>query len=134
MKKTHSGSCHCGAVRYEADVDLEAGTSRCNCTFCAKNRAWGAGMKPEDFRLIEGEESLGDYQFGTFALHHHFCRQCGTDLFARGNVEAIGGEFVAIQVATLDDVDQAAFAALTIVYQDGRHDNWGNPPQHRAHL
>lgn len=134
MKRTYHGSCHCGAVRFACDVDLDAGTSRCNCSVCAKGRFWKAIVRAGAFRLLQGGDALSGYQFGGRAIHHLFCRICGIKPFGRGDMEELGGTFYAINVACLDDIAPAELAALPVTYEDGRHDNWQAPPADTRHL
>jgi hypothetical protein len=130
--KTHSGSCHCGAVRYEADIDLAAGSMRCNCSLCTKARAWFAFVNAPHLRMISGADALADYQWTPPgrqpALHYHFCKTCGVRVFARGDHESMGGEFYAIAVASLDDADADELAG-SIKYVDGRHDRYDRTPE-----
>jgi hypothetical protein len=132
--KTHHGSCHCGAVKYEADLDLTQGGGRCNCRICVKTRQWGAMTKPEAVRLTAGDEVLADYEVGGGMGHHRFCRTCGVRVFATGHLEQIGGDFAVVYLNTLDDLTPEQFGEIPIKYADGRNDNWWNAPTVTSYL
>ena len=53
---TYTGGCHCGAVRFEADVDLGQ-LMTCNCSYCAK-KGFILGFVPAaSFTLRKGEDA-----------------------------------------------------------------------------
>ena len=125
--KTFHGSCKCGAVTFEADVDLAQGTTKCNCTSCWKRRWWSVKVKPEGFRSLSGEDQL--------SKQANFCRGCGVVPYA--HVEAAewnDGAYVSINVAVLDDLDPRALMQAPIQICDGRNDDWFRAPEFAAHL
>ena len=134
MKKTYHGSCHCGAVRFESELDLTEGTSKCNCSICTKTRFWNAIVKADAFRLLQGEDALADYQFGHNAIHHFFCSYCGVKPFGSGEMEALGGKFYAVNVACLDDATDEELAKAPIAYENGRDDRWDQAPPETRYL
>ncbi len=118
--RKHAGSCHCGAVHFEAMVDASSG-GRCNCSVCSKIGQLGAIVKPEAFKLLAGEEALSTYEWGMKVSKRFFCRHCGVHCFGKGHLPQLGGDYVSINFLALDDVDPAD---VKVGHWDGRHDNW----------
>ena len=116
----HHGSCHCGAVRFEAQVDATSG-SRCNCTVCTKIGSLATIIPPAAFRLLSGERDLSAYEWGGRTAKRYFCKTCGITCFSRGYLEQLGGEYISISLSALDDIDTAD---VKVGYWDGRHNNW----------
>lgn len=121
--RLHGGSCHCGAVRFEADVDLSAGTIKCNCTLCTKQRSWVAIVARESFRLLDGEAALTEYRCNTRTEQHFFCGRCGVRTFGFGTSPRWGA-YAAVSVACLDEVTAGELAALPVRWLDGKNDTW----------
>lgn len=116
----HTGSCHCGHVRFEAQVDL-AKASKCNCTICQKLGAVGTLIKPAAFRLLTDKSQLFGYTGKNGVGERFFCKTCGIYCFGTGHLEMLGGDFVSININALDDVEHSA---IQPGHHDGRHDNW----------
>lgn len=79
--KTYKGGCHCGAVSYEVDTDLEE-TMVCNCSHCHKKGFILHFVPKENFRLLSGEGKLTSYKFNKKTVDHVFCSVCGVQSFS----------------------------------------------------
>lgn len=134
MRKTYHGSCHCGAVKFEADLDLAEGSGKCNCTICTKTRNWSVSIKPDAFRLLSGVNELTDYQFASNSVHHPFCKICGVRAFGHGDIPQLGGRFFSVKLACLDDAKPKELAEVPVRYSDGLHNNWYQTPEETRHL
>ena len=133
MLTTYRGSCHCGAVRFEADLDLAQPTFRCNCSICRRTRFWAAVAREDGFRLLAGKESLLEYRFNTRRNEHWFCRTCGVRAFGIGNDTPIG-RMVGVNVGCLEGITDEELARVPITYIDGRDDRWAQAPAVVVHL
>ena len=126
MLKTYQASCHCGGVRFEAEIDLTAPTYRCNCSICSRTRFWPAIATPDRVRLIAGEDLLTKYLFHSMKNEHFFCSRCGVRPFGIGTTPD-GQRIYGINIGCLEDVTPEDLAAAPIVYIDGLHDHHAAP-------
>jgi hypothetical protein len=111
----HSGGCHCGRVRYQAELDLGDPVIACNCSMCGRTGTLLQFIPPAQFTLLSGEDALQDYQFKAHNIHHLFCKSCGIKSFARGT--GPHGPMVAVNARCLDDVD---LTKLNVKQFDGK--------------
>ena len=133
MRQTYRGSCHCGAVRFEADLDLDEPSFRCNCSICRRNRFWVAVARTHQFRLLSGGDMLTEYLFNTRKNQHFFCRVCGVRAFGVGNETPIG-QMYGVNIGCLEGVSEEALSRIPVTYVDGLHDRWQHAPQFTSHL
>ncbi len=101
MKKTYRGSCHCGRVKFEVDMELDH-VRDCDCSICRKRGALNHRVAAKDLRLETPLEELSLYQWHTKTAKDYFCPTCGIQPFRRPRSAP---ETWAINVRCIDDVD-----------------------------
>jgi hypothetical protein len=123
---TLSGSCGCGAVRFEISEPL-VGAAYCHCTRCQKRTGTAAQasalLAPGSLTITAGEERLRDWA-PPGGLAKTFCGDCGSHLFAR---DPDSSEIFIVRMAAIDGdpgVRPAShqFVAYAAVWEDIRDD------------
>ncbi len=113
---THSGSCHCGAVRFEVEAPARIKVEDCNCSICRKSAYVHLIVASKHLRILQGKENLSTYTFNTGTAKHMFCKTCGVKSFYVPRSHPTG---YSVNVRSLDS---DTIEALEIEPFDGR--NW----------
>jgi len=86
-----NGSCHCGEITYEAEVDPE-GVSACNCTDCQMltGTVYRVSVRTPaaSFRLLSGTPKVYVKTAESGERRRHaFCPNCGTPVRASADTD-----------------------------------------------
>ena len=120
------GGCHCGAVRFAAELPKRLTAQDCNCSICSKTGFLHLIVPEGRFRLVGGGDRLTSYGFGTGIARHLFCSLCGIKGFYRPRSNPDGWS---VNARCLDDY---ASLDLRVDPFDGR--DWEAHGPDLAHL
>jgi len=114
MKKYH-GHCHCGAVQFELDSELNL-PMQCDCSYCTR-RATIFQMEPiTNFQLLKGRDEMTRYGSKEIS-DHFFCKTCGISTFTylKDKGAVVGA---VVNLACLDGTDTARMKPMMV---DGKN-------------
>ena len=111
----HKGSCHCGAVAFEAEGEIDGGLA-CNCSICQRKGSLLWFVPRDRLRILRAEDKLASYSFNQHRIQHRFCTTCGIHPFGEGT-DPKGNRMAAINLRCLEDID---LAAIPVRNFDGR--------------
>ena len=113
---THTGSCHCGRVRFEVIAPPVLNVADCDCSICSKAGYLHLIVPKSRFKLLSGEDALTTYQFNTRTAKHLFCSVCGIKAFYVPRSHPDG---YSVNARCLDE---GTVEQMTVVPLDGK--NW----------
>lgn len=105
---THQGSCHCGAVSFTFNGEIERAMT-CNCSYCRRAGHMLVFGPESAFTLNAKPEALGLYHFNKNVIDHNFCKVCGITTHG-GGVGPDGVRMAAVNVRCIPGVDLDALA------------------------
>ena len=111
----HSGSCHCGNIRFEVEGDFTE-AMECNCSHCSRKGYLLWFVPREKLKLDPAPERMATYRFNKHVIDHHFCADCGCAPFGFGTGPD-GTKTAAVNIRCLEAVDLGAVKRVPV---DGR--------------
>jgi hypothetical protein len=109
------GSCHCGAVAFEVESDLDQ-VIECNCSHCLRKGYLLTFVPRGALTVLQGEDRLSTYTFNTHTIRHRFCATCGCAPFGEGK-KPTGEATAAVNVRCLEGIE---LSDLTLIPVDGK--------------
>ena len=123
MLETRDGGCHCGRVRFRAEIDLDL-LSQCSCSICTKKGILHLPVMPTEFELLSGKHDLTVYTFETGNAQHPFCKHCGMAAFY---IPRSQPDKVTVNARCLDGIDGPSLKPTR--FFDGKH--WEDAQKNR---
>jgi hypothetical protein len=126
-----TGSCHCGAVKWELDGVPTAATT-CNCTICRRYGAlWAYDYENEGIRIDAEPNAVGMYAWGEKSIGFHFCKVCACVTHWRGIEAGKGGRRrIAVNLRNAEPLD---VADIPLRRFDGSR-TWQDLPDNGQHV
>lgn len=99
--QTYNGSCHCGHIQFEVDLELDH-VRVCDCSICRKRGALNFRVEESQLRVLTPVSDMTLYQWHTATAKDYFCPICGILPFRRPRTAP---ELWTINIRCLDDVN-----------------------------
>lgn len=100
----HSGSCHCGGVKFRVTAEIEELTT-CDCSLCVKKNAVMTKVPEAALEVVDGADLLSLYEWNTQVAKHYFCSRCGIYVFHR---KRAAPDHFGVNIFCLDGFDPAS--------------------------
>ena len=104
----YRGSCHCGAVAFDVQTEIES-LIECNCSMCSRKGYLLFFAPRSSVQFSSSESKMSSYTFNKHIIKHNFCKTCGCAPINFG-VDKEGNEVAAINARCIENLDLGQFA------------------------